>query len=462
MTCPTSPPADDAPTAVTRINWVQADALTAARDLSRTVVIGNISPATQGRTVAAEAFVIGPAPKGSLNPIPSAVERTGPRPLVSTGVCGEPPAIRLYTLASAPLTWLMQSAQDPVNPLPEIELSQAPVTAAATGPVTWAWNRSLLLANAFDPAFTIDPARYRVVARNSDGTVSSDYDGDAGDTIRFGDGIFGPNPDPGMQFTVTYRFGAGSAGNVAAGAVSQLDPAVLAAGQFLAVSNPLAATGGSDAQTLQSVQRLAPQKFRAPPQPRAVLAADYATAAETLPWVKCAGSVFRWTGSWLTMFTTPEPLASEQIPVDDRIALIDLLNRYRMAGTDVTVPDPVYVSIDLVVELCALAGAFTANVQQAVTAALSPTGPGAATAYFAVSRFVFGQPLERSSLEAAIQAVPGVAGVTCIHYRLRDQSTTFADMGDTVSVGVNQIIRCDNDPSRPNNGSLSVIVQGGR
>jgi hypothetical protein len=35
-------------------------------------------------------------------------------------------------------------------------------------------------------------------------------------------------------------------------------------------------------------------------------------------------------------------------------------------------------------------------------------------------------------------------------------------MGDTVSVGVNQIIRCDNDPSRPNNGSLSVIVQGGR
>src|SRR5271166_1458139 len=244
-----------------------------------------------------------------------------------------------------------------------------------------------------------------------------------------------------MNFTATYRFGAGSLGNVAAAAICQLDPAVLATGLYTAVMNPLAATGGVDAQPLQSVQRLAPQAFRAPPQPRAVLAGDYAAAAQTLPWVKRAGAMFRWTGSWLTTFTTPEPVASEQIQIDDRISLISLLNRYRMAGSESYVPDPDYVSIDLVVELCAQASAFAAWVQQAVTAALSPTGAAAASAYFAVSRFVFGQPLERSTLEAAIQAVPGVAGVTCIRYRLRDVSTRFADMGDTVTVGANQIIR---------------------
>jgi hypothetical protein len=109
-----------------------------------------------------------------------------------------------------------------------------------------------------------------------------------------------------------------------------------------------------------------------------------------------------------------------------------------------------------------LPNAFAAGVETAVTAALSPTGPGAATAYFAISRFAFGQPLERSTLEAAIQSVPGVAGVTCIRYRLRDASPAFADMGDVVTVGPNQIIRCDNDPSRPNNGSLAVVVSGGR
>jgi len=178
--------------------------------------------------------------------------------------------------------------------------------------------------------------------------------------------------------------------------------------------------------------------------------------------VKCAGTVFRWTGSWLTTFTTPEPVATEQIPIDDRIELINLLNRFRMAGTESYVPDPDYVSIDLIVELCAQPDAFAAQVEQAVTAALSPTGPGAANAFFAVSRFVFGQPLQRSALEAAIQAIPGVAGVTCIEYRLRDQTAGFAQMGDVVTVGASQIIRCDNDPSRPNNGALAVVVRGGR
>jgi hypothetical protein len=133
-----------------------------------------------------------------------------------------------------------------------------------------------------------------------------------------------------------------------------------------------------------------------------------------------------------------------------------------MAGTESYVPDPDYVSIDLIVELCVQASAFAAGVRQAVTQVLSPTGAAAAAAFFAVSRFVFGQPLQRSALEAAIQAVPGVAGVTCIEYRLRDRTAGFAEMGDVVTVGANQIIRCDNDPSRPNNGALAVIVRGGR
>ena len=178
LTCPTSLPATQGPTAVTRIAWEAADALIAARDLSQTIVIGNIANATQGRTIAAEAFEIGAPPPGSLNTIPAAIERTGPRPLLSPGVCGDPPAIRLYTLMSAPLTWLTQPAIDPsMQPLPEITLSQAPTTqGAASAP--WSWVRWLLLAGEFDTAFTIDPVAYRTTARNSDGTTQSDYDGD--------------------------------------------------------------------------------------------------------------------------------------------------------------------------------------------------------------------------------------------------------------------------------------------
>src|SRR5208337_4376918 len=146
-----------------------------------------------------------------------------------------------------------------------------------------------------------------------------------------------------------------------------------------------------------------PQAFRAVME-RAVLPQDYAAAAQTLAWVKRAGTSLRWTGSWLTTFTTPEPVASEKIQVGDRIGLIALLNRFRMAGAESYVPDPNYVSIDLVIEICAKANAFAAQVQQATTAALAPVGANAAQAFFAVSRFVFGQPLYRSALEAAIQA----------------------------------------------------------
>jgi hypothetical protein len=460
MTCETSPPQDPAPAAVTRLTWGMTEALAAARDLDRTTLIGNLCPATQGRT-ATEVFVVeqpGAAPTRDA----VAIERTGARPRLDGTACGVAPAIRLYSLANAPLTWLLQpSAEASGIPFAEILLSQASTSGGP--PTPWNWVPTLLSAGPFDLSFTVDPVLYRPVARNSDQSRSQqfDYDGDGGDTIRFGDSVFGANPDAGARFTCTYRYGAGRLGNVAAGAIAQLDPATLAKGAFLAVMNPFAATDGADAQSLQSVKRLAPQAFRAVKR-RAVLAKDYAEAADTLTWVKSAGAAFRWTGSWLTTFTTPEPKDSEQIPTDDRTQLIELLNRRRMAGTESYVPDPRYASLDLSIEICAEPAAFAAGVEQAVLEALSPSGRNAGKAFFATNRFVFGQPLERSQLEAAIQAVPGVAGVTCITYRRRDLFAGFEEMGDIVPAGITQILRCDNDPSRPNNGALSVTVRGGR
>src|SRR4029453_5370615 len=135
------------------------------------------------------------------------------------------------------------------------------------------------------------------------------------------------------------------------------------------------------------------------------------SAAETLPWVQRAGTVFRWTGSWLTVFTTADPLQSEQITIGERTELINLLNRYRLAGYESYVPEARYVSLDLVIELCARPDAFRGVGEGGVLVALSSKGPGV----FDPDHFTFGQSLERSDLEAAIQNAPGVAGVTCIH-----------------------------------------------
>ena len=55
-----------------------------------------------------------------------------------------------------------------------------------------------------------------------------------------------------------------------------------------------------------------------------------------------------------------------------------------------------------------------------------------------------------------------MAGVTCIRYRRRNRLCSLAEMPDAVTVGFDQIIRCDNDRSVPEHGSIKVTVSGGR
>jgi predicted phage baseplate assembly protein len=261
-------------------------------------------------------------------------------------------------------------------------------------------------------------------------------------------------------FQVIYRVGNGAAGNVAADAITKVDGN--AASLIVRVTNPFPAAGGADEESNEHVRRMAPQAFRAR-QFRAVRPEDYEAAAETLPWVLRAGTVFRWTGSWLTAFTTADPKGIEAQPFSEQTQLINLLNRYRMAGYESYVPAPRYVSLDLIIDVCARPDAFRGDVEAAVLSALSTAKfANGTTGFFYFDRFIFGMPLERSALEAAIQNAYGVAGVLSIQYRRRGYTTAYAELPETVEIGVDQILRVDNDPSRPEAGSLRVHVEGGK
>src|SRR5262249_56914150 len=106
-----------------------------------------------------------------------------------------------------------------------------------------------------------------------------------------------------------------------------------------AITNPLPAAGGVDAETLDDVRRFAPDAFRAVTF-RAVRPEDYAEAAERLDWVQRAGASFRWTGSWLTAFTTPDPRGAVTLSAALRAEVEDQLDRFRQAGRQPHVPDP--------------------------------------------------------------------------------------------------------------------------
>jgi hypothetical protein len=436
------------PTNVTHIFWRSEDAITADRDLTRTVVKGNLVPATEGRRYG-ESFAIQQATPATPQ-MPLAVFRTG-----ANGA-----ATYYYTLGNAPLAWL--APDDPsLPPLPEIVLVDTPSAAI---PHPWTWLRSLLESDAFESAFTVDPVRFAPTATipqlsPPQSIIMMDYDGDAGDTIRFGDGVFGDIPEDQTVFAVNYRSGGGAAGNVPADSITRIE---VLTGLLISVNNPLPATGGADPEPAQTIRRLAPQAFRAT-QFRAVLQKDYEATAETLPWVQRAGTVFRWTGSWLTVFTTADPIGSEHIAVEQHVELIELLNRYRLAGYESYAPDPIYAALDLIITVCAQPDSFRGDVEAAVLNALSTRRfvdgtPG----FFQFDNFTFGQPLERSALEAAIQEAHGVAGVLSIQFRRRGFTPGFVPMPDTVTVPVNQIILVENDPSLPERGSIVVIVKGGK
>ena len=437
--------------AVTHIVWRQQDAVKFEHDLTRTVLAGNLVPASQGRRQT-DVFGIEPTPPTAQG-IALALVRQGPNASIDSEALQY-----LHPLDASPVVWLDQDVLDSM-PLPEVLLTEQPAAPTAS-PVEWRWRRSLLEADIFEAAFTLDPTRFRLTARNADGTVSWDYDGDDAETLRFGDGIFGSVPEPGSVFQVTYRIGRGAAGNVAAGSITKIDPA--AASLISKVTNPFPATGGSDRETDEQIRRLAPQRFRAR-QFRAVRAEDYEAAAKRLEWVSQAGTIMRWTGSWQTVFTSADPRASEQISIDQHLDLINLLNRYRLAGYESYTPSPQFVSLDLVVSLCARPDAFRGDVEAAILEALGTgTFRDGRLEFFHPDRFTFGTTLERSALEAAIQDAYGVAGVISVEYRRRGVTAGFVEMPDTVEVSSRQILRVDNDPSRPESGTLKILVGGGK
>jgi hypothetical protein len=436
------------PTPVTRIRWGADDALLRDRDLRTTRLAGNLLPATQGeRTI--ESFAIDTAPPSQASAA-LAIARRGPN-----GSDAQPNLLYRFGLARTPLAWL--SDPDPaLPPAPEIHLARRLPVAQ-----DWIFSRSLLDADALEPAFTVDPVAWRAIAWGNDGRPTQlEIDGDQGATVRFGDGSFGAPPAPEDLFDVRYRVGLGAEGNVAADSITSVDPAWSAL--VASARNPFPVTDGADAESAEHVRRMAPQAFRAV-QFRAVRPEDYEAAAESLPWVQKAGTSFRWTGSWLTVFTAVDPKGTEQIALDEHLQLIELLNRRRLAGYESYAPLPRYVAIDLRITVCVLPEWLPGDVERGVLDRLgSATRPDGSTGFFFADRFTFGTPLYRSRLEAAIQAVPGVKGVLSVTYRRRGSLVVFIDLPEVLPLGTTEILRVDNDPDFPERGTIRVLPEGGR
>jgi predicted phage baseplate assembly protein len=290
--------------------------------------------------------------------------------------------------------------------------------------------------------------------RGGEEIVHQDYAGSDGKTVRFGDNAFGKVPDNRM-FHVSYRLGNGRRGNVAADALVNFDSTSMT---FVdSITNPLPAENGADAETADEVKQLAPEAFRAVTY-RAVREEDYREAAERLAWVQRAGAQFRWTGSWLTAFVTPDPLGAVSVTENQRGELAVQLDRFRQAGREAVVTDPTYADIDLIITVCVQPFAYPGDVAARVLTAL--VGNKKTIGFFSADNYTFGDPLRRSQLEAVIQRVPGVRAAGEIQIRRRGYFDWQVLTGP-YEVGHREVLRLENDPDYPERGTLELILEGG-
>jgi hypothetical protein len=461
---------------VTRVRWEATQATPFEMDQTVLEVRANLVPATAGRTHERH-FVIAPE-KGltedALQALSDLVEAAFGRPadqpagpLVETAIERTGPngtRTFLFTLPDRDDEGLVWRGDDPRTAKPEVALAELELVAGVLTPEEpWACRRTSVGSNAAqagDRHVTLDDGTWqRVVGywRNGAEVVHRDYAHGRGRTLRFGDGVFGTIPPEGTLFRVRYRLGNGRRSNLPPRALTQIGPLPFPA----AVTNPLPAAGGVDPETAAEVRQLAPEAFRAVTY-RAVRPEDYAEAAERLPWVQRAGASFRWTGSWLTLFATPDPRDAVTVAPAQRAELEAQLDRFRQAGREVHVLDPVYANLDLRITVCAEPSSFPGDVEEMVLEALlGRRGVRRRPGFFSPDNFTFGTPLGRAALEATIQRVPGVRAVRAIRIRRRGWFG-WRPFGELVyAVAPQEVIRVENDPAYPERGSLRIDMEGG-
>jgi hypothetical protein len=411
------PAVQPGPQSVTRVTWAAVDALifdfclqSDATGHPATVARGNLVRASHGQSV--------------IN------ERVDP---------SDP------TLSQGPLTWLDPPQNGPLTflyppdaPDPKSGVSTVRLTIDGN---PWTERESLLDSTEDSPDFVVDT------------------DNDGRGILRFGDGQLGKAVPNNALILASYRIGNGAAGNVGAEALTKL--AVPLAGVDT-VRNPLPAVGGIDPEPIVDVQRDATQEFSAV-QYRAVTAADYAKAAAGVTGIYAAAAIFRWTGSWLTVFVAVDPVGREDLPDTTRQAVVARLDSYRQAGYDLEVQPPLYVPLRIELEVCVLSDHFQADVEEAVLDVLSSgIRLDGSSGFFHPNQFTFWQNLYLSRLYAAVQGVEGVRAVHAKIFKRLNQPDYGELATGILKVGLFEIVRLDNDPSLPDNGILTLDMEGGK
>lgn len=309
-------------------------------------VHGNVVPATQGET-RSEVLGSGDASRG-----------------------GQSFALRGVT-SSAPLTYLPAATPDGAEPA---------LTVRVDG-VRRPRTEDLSLLGPADPAYALGP------------------DPGAGTaTVAFGDGVHGARLRSGVEnVTAVYRVGAGPDGNLPPGLISQAVSRPLGVGS---VTNPLASTGGADADGPRDLRAVIPLRTRA--LDRLLSVRDHADFARARAGIGRAAAARLFDGRREIVHVTVAAAGDVPVTASDPLT----------AGLEAALADfgdphvPVRVDVRELVLLV-----LSAGVKVLPDHSFETVEPAVRAAVLGVLGFAardLAEPARLSRVLAAAQAVPGV------------------------------------------------------
>ena len=259
--------------------------------------------------------------------------------------------------------------------------------------------------------------------------------------VRFGDGQNGliPPAGPGNIRMSNYRTGGGAIGNKPAGVITQLKTTVP---YVQKVVNYLAATGGSESETTDSLLKRAPRALRH--GDRAVTAKDYedlALLASTevaramcVPLTNLMSddprdkkSIQNGTVSLIIVPRSAEAKASPSLELIERVQ--EFIGKRQNPLAELVVTGPEYVGIDVTVDVAPVsidgAGEIKLAVARTISGYLHPLTGG-----MDGNGWDFGRYPHESNLYALIEALPGVDHVKGLRLTPAEHSAEVKKAGE--------------------------------
>jgi len=302
-------------------------------------------------------------------------------------------------------------------------LKQSPLTFVQAATPTGFASTLEVQANGMD--WTEVPTLYQAAPTAQVYSALAQADGST--DILFGDGAEGATLPTGTNnIQANYRIGSGSAGNVAAGALTTLMDRPLGVS---GVTNPGSATGGQDPQTPAGIRQFAPQTVLT--LGRAVSLTDYQNFASTFAGVAKAYAIWIPSGSMQGVFLTIAGINGAEVQPGNatNAKLVAALQSY---GNPL-IPFTVQSYVETLFNIFASVQYDPAFDQPTVEAAVSQA---LYSAYNFAAR-TFGQGVSVDAVSTVIQGVPGViaVNVTGLAWGVSSQG---GDIGQTGAPTVSQ------------------------